>query len=32
MRVYEQCRSLLADELGVSPSPETAALHRKLLG
>jgi DNA-binding SARP family transcriptional activator len=32
MRVYEQCRRLLADELGVSPSPETAALHRQLLG
>ncbi len=32
VRVYEQCRSLLAEELGVSPSAETAALHRELLG
>jgi DNA-binding SARP family transcriptional activator len=31
LRVYERCRNLLADELGVSPSPETAALHRQLL-
>jgi len=32
MRVYERCRSLLAEELGVSPSSETSALHRQLLG
>jgi SARP family transcriptional regulator, regulator of embCAB operon len=32
MRVFEQCRRLLAEELGVSPSPETATLHRQLLG
>jgi DNA-binding SARP family transcriptional activator len=32
VRVYEQCRSILAEELGVSPSSETAALHRQLLG
>jgi SARP family transcriptional regulator, regulator of embCAB operon len=32
VRVYEQCRSILAEELGVSPSAETAALHRQLLG
>jgi SARP family transcriptional regulator, regulator of embCAB operon len=32
MRVYERCRRLLADELGVSPSRETSALHRQLLG
>jgi DNA-binding SARP family transcriptional activator len=31
MRVYERCRALLAEELGVSPSSETAALHRQLL-
>ena len=31
VRVYEQCRSLLAEELGVSPSAETAALHRQVL-
>jgi DNA-binding SARP family transcriptional activator len=32
MRVYERCRRLLADELGVSPSAATATLHRRLLG
>jgi DNA-binding SARP family transcriptional activator len=31
MRVYERCRRLLSEELGVSPSAETAALHRQLL-
>jgi DNA-binding SARP family transcriptional activator len=31
LRVYERCRNLLADELGVRPSRETAALHRELL-
>jgi SARP family transcriptional regulator, regulator of embCAB operon len=31
VRVYEQCRSILAEELGVSPSSETADLHRQLL-
>ena len=31
VRVYEQCRSLLAEELGVSPSSATAAMHRQLL-
>jgi WD40 repeat protein/DNA-binding SARP family transcriptional activator len=28
---YERCRALLADELGVDPSPETRALHVALL-
>jgi DNA-binding SARP family transcriptional activator len=31
MRVYERCRRLLSEELGVSPSVETAELHRQLL-
>jgi SARP family transcriptional regulator, regulator of embCAB operon len=31
LRVYERCRTLIADELGVPPSPETRALHRELL-
>lgn len=31
LRVYERCRSLIADELGVSPSPQTKAVHAELL-
>lgn len=31
LRVYERCRRLLADELGVSPSAETERLYRGLL-
>jgi DNA-binding SARP family transcriptional activator len=31
LRVYERCRRLLRDELGVSPSAETEALYVKLL-
>jgi DNA-binding SARP family transcriptional activator len=31
LRVYEQCRRLLADELGTDPSPQTEALHLELL-
>jgi DNA-binding SARP family transcriptional activator len=31
LRVYEQFRVLLRDELGTSPSPELAALHVELL-
>lgn len=31
LRAYERCRRLLADELGVDPSRETAALHHSLL-
>jgi branched-chain amino acid transport system substrate-binding protein len=31
LRVYERCRSFLADELGAYPSPETQAIHRQLL-
>lgn len=32
LRVYEQLRALLRDELGTAPSPPTQALHRELLG
>ena len=31
LRVYERCRRFLAEELGAYPSPETEAVHRKLL-
>lgn len=31
LRVYEQCRVLISDELGVPPSPETRALHAEVL-
>src|SRR5262245_1540180 len=31
LRVYEQCRQLLAEELGSYPSPETDAIYRGLL-
>lgn len=31
LRVYEQCRHLLAEELGAYPSPETDAIYRALL-
>lgn len=31
LRVYERCRTLIADELGVSPSPETRAVHSEVL-
>ena len=31
LRVYERCRELIAEELGVPPSPETRALHGELL-
>jgi DNA-binding SARP family transcriptional activator len=31
LRVYQRCRELLADELGVDPSPETEALYLELL-
>ena len=32
LRVYEQCRQLLATELGAYPSPETESIYRELLG
>lgn len=31
LRVYERCRTLIAEELGVSPSPQTKAVHAELL-
>ena len=31
LRVYEQCRQFLADELGTYPSPETDSIYRALL-
>lgn len=31
LRVYDRCRRLLAEELGVHPAAETAALHLELL-
>jgi YVTN family beta-propeller protein len=31
LRVYEQCRQLLAEELGAYPSPETDSAYRALL-
>lgn len=32
LHVYEQLRTLLREELGAAPSPETQRLHRELLG
>jgi DNA-binding SARP family transcriptional activator len=32
LRAYEQCRAVLADDLGVSPSPQTEAVYREVLG
>lgn len=32
LAAYERCRRLLADELGVAPSPETESLYLELLG
>ena len=32
LRSYERCRQMLAEELGVSPAPETEALYVALLG
>lgn len=31
LRVYERCRAVLAEELGVSPSPETEAVYIAIL-
>src|SRR5262249_43163282 len=31
LQVYEQCRRLLADELGPPPPPDTASVYRELL-
>lgn len=32
LRAYEQCRAVLARDLGVTPSPQTKAVYRKVLG
>ena len=32
LRVYDELRDLLRDELGTAPSAELQALHRRLLG
>lgn len=32
LRTYEQCRRMLAEELGVGPAPQTQALYITLLG
>jgi DNA-binding SARP family transcriptional activator len=32
LRVYEQCRAVLAHDLGVTPSPHTEAVYREVLG
>jgi SARP family transcriptional regulator, regulator of embCAB operon len=31
LRVYERCRNLLSEELGVSPSPQTEAVYLEIL-
>jgi DNA-binding SARP family transcriptional activator len=31
-RAYERCRTLLVEDLGIEPSPETQALHARLAG
>lgn len=31
LRVYERCRTLISEELGVPPSPETRSLHSQVL-
>ncbi len=32
LRAYERCRAVLAEELGVTPSPRTEAAYREVLG
>ena len=32
LRAYEQCRAILANDLGVTPSPQTEAIYREVLG
>jgi DNA-binding SARP family transcriptional activator len=32
LRAYEQCRAILADDLGVNPSSQTEAAYREVLG
>jgi DNA-binding SARP family transcriptional activator len=31
VRVYERCRRLLAEELGISPAPQIEALYMEIL-
>jgi len=31
LRAYEQCRCLLSEELGISPSPQTEAVYLELV-
>jgi DNA-binding SARP family transcriptional activator len=31
IRVYERCRTLLIEEVGIEPSPDLEALHRSLI-
>jgi SARP family transcriptional regulator, regulator of embCAB operon len=31
LRVYERCRAVISEELGVNPSPDTQALHAQVL-
>jgi len=31
LRVYERCRSVLTEELGVPPSPQTEAVYLEIL-
>jgi DNA-binding SARP family transcriptional activator len=31
LRAYERCRVILADELGVTPSPQTEAAYREVV-
>ena len=32
LRAYEQCRAILAHDLGVTPSSQTEAVYREVLG
>lgn len=32
LRVFERCRTLIAEELGVGPSPQTKAVYEEVLG
>jgi DNA-binding SARP family transcriptional activator len=32
LRAYEQCRAILARDLGMTPSPQTEAVYRDVLG
>jgi DNA-binding SARP family transcriptional activator len=32
LRAYEQCRAVLAHDLGVAPSSQTEAVYREVLG